>query len=352
MPTKLSRRDFIHHAQGVALATPFLSLIGCSDAGDLLSLGGKSMGTSYSIKLAALPPGIDADALAVEIDGILETVNRQMSTYRPDSELSRFNAAPAGVQMPISQDTRLVIDEALRISRLTGGAFDPTIGPVVDLWGFGPDESRENPPSSEDIFAARATVGFAGVETTSASGSDNPTVSKLDSGIRLDLSGVAKGFGVDKVAAHLETRGILDYLVEVGGELRGRGHGLEGRPWRVGIEKPTSLPGDLQRVVELDGAALATSGDYRLFFEHDGRRYSHIIDPATGRPVDHDLVSVTVVAATTMEADALSTSLLVLGPEAGMQLAEKHGIAAYFIASQGDSLDDRASSAFASRFKV
>ena len=352
MPEGLTRRDFIHRAQGVALATPFLSLVGCSEADPVRSLGGQTMGTSYSIKLAALPPDIDADALAVEIDGILETVNRQMSTYRPDSELSRFNAAPAGIQMPISQDTRLVIDEALRVSRLTGGAFDPTIGQVIDLWGFGPDGSRENPPSAGDIAAARATVGFVGVETATAAGTENPTVSKLDSGIRLDLSGVAKGFGVDKVAAHLETRGIVDYLVEVGGELRGSGHGLEGRSWKVGIEKPTTLPGDLQRVVELNGAGLATSGDYRLFFEHDGRRYSHIIDPATGRPVDHDLVSVTVVAATTMEADALSTSLLVLGPEAGIQLAEKHGIAAYFIAGQGGSFDDWASPAFASRFKT
>lgn len=352
MPQRLTRRDFIHRAQGVALATPFLSLIGCSDTSELQSLGGETMGTSYSVKLAGLPSGIAADALSGEIDGVLETVNRQMSTYRPDSELSRFNAASAGTWVPISHDTRTVIDEALRVGRLTGGAFDPTVGPVIDLWGFGPDGSRKSLPSNEDIAAARAVVGFAKVETRPEPAADGPAVSKREPGIRLDLSGVAKGFGVDKVAEHLEARGITDYLVEVGGELRGSGQGPEGRPWRVGIEKPTAMPGDLQRVVELKRAALATSGDYRLFFEHEGRRYSHIIDPATGRPVDHDLVSVTVVAATTMEADALSTSLLVLGPEAGMQLSEKHDIAAYFIVSRGGSFDDLASPAFASRFKT
>ena len=349
MAHRLSRRDFIDQARGVALATPFLSLVGCSDegAGDLVSLEGKTMGTTYSVKLVNFPHGTDKSKLAREIDGLLVTVNQQMSTYRPDSELSRFNAAAAATWLPISIDTRSVIDEALRVSRLTEGAFDPTVGPIVDLWGFGPGGGQQRIPSSEEIAAARESVGFAKVKTRV----DAPAVTKHDSGVRLDLSGVAKGFGVDKVAEHLEARGISDYLVEVGGELRGSGHGPGGRPWRVGIEKPTAVPGDLQRVVNLNREALATSGNYRIFFERDGHRYSHIVNPRTGRPVDHDLASATVVAAMTMEADALSTSLLVLGLEAGMRLAAEHGIAAFFITGPSGSYAEMPSPAFKRRFK-
>ena len=350
MGQRLTRRDFIHKAQGVALATPFLSLAGCGDerAGGLISLGGETMGTSYSVKFRDLPRGLDRAALAGEIDDILETVNRQMSTYRPDSELSRFNGTAAGIWTPLSDDTRSVIEEALRISRLTAGAFDPTIGPVVDLWGFGPGGKQESPPGSKDLAAAREAVGFAKIETRR----DAPAASKQDAGVRLDLSGVAKGFSVDKLAEHLEARGIGNYLAEVGGELRASGQGPEERPWRVGIEKPTAMPGDLQRVVDLNGEALATSGNYRIFFQWDGRHYSHIINPRTGRPVDHELASATVVAATTMEADALSTSLLVLGPEAGMKLATEQDIAAFFITGNGGSFAEMASPAFERRIKA
>ena len=344
MTRKLTRRDFFGRARNVAMATPFLSLMGCSDDGDheLLSLGGETMGTTYSVKLVNVPPSIDTTALAREIEGLLETVNRQMSTYRPDSELARFNGAAAASWTPISSDTRVVIDEALRVSRLTGGAFDPTIGPIVDLWGFGPAPGLDQVPSSDAIAARRAAVGFAKVATRA----EPAAVTKHAAGVHLDLSGVAKGFGVDKVAEHLDGRGLENYLVEVGGELRVSGTGPSGGAWRVGIEKPTPLPGDLQRVVELKRHALATSGDYRLFFERDGRRYSHIIDPGTGRPVDHNLASATVIAPTTMEADALSTSLLVLGPVVGMTLAVEHDIAAFFIAGAGETLTATASPAF------
>ncbi len=313
-----------------------------------MSLGGQTMGTTYRVELVDVPQAIDKNTLAREIDGLLETVNQQMSTYRPDSELSHFNAAAAGIWMPISTDTRSVIDEALRVSRLTGGVFDPTVGPIVDLWGFGPGVGQQRVPSSDDIAVAREAVGFAKVETQI----DSPAVTKRESAVRLDLSGVAKGFGVDKVAEHLDARGISNYLVEVGGELRGSGHGPEGRPWRVGIEKPTVSPGDLQRIVDLNREGLATSGNYRIFFQHDGHRYSHIVNPGTGRPVDHDLASATVVAATTMEADALSTSLLVLGPEAGMRFAAEHDIAAFFITGSGGSFTEAPSPAFERRIKA
>ncbi|WP_218940351.1 FAD:protein FMN transferase [Denitrobaculum tricleocarpae] len=348
MAHSLSRRKFIGHAQGMVLATPFLSLMGCSDASqDLVTLDGKTMGTTYSVKLAGTPRGIDERALAQDIEETLESVNLQMSTYRPDSELSRFNAADEGAWVSTSADTRFVIDAALRVSRLTAGAFDPTVGPIVELWGFGAGHDDPQLPSPEDAAAAREVVGFSKVETRSG----DSAVAKQTRGVNLDLSGIAKGFGVDKVAEYLEREGVENYLVEVGGELRSKGVGPGGKPWRVGIERPSGVPGDLQQVIELKGEALATSGNYRIFFEQDGRRYSHIIDPRTGRPVEHSLASATVVAPTTMEADALSTSLLVLGPDAGMKLAVEQDIAAFFITGNGESLSETSSPAFARRFK-
>ncbi|MEM7226899.1 MAG: FAD:protein FMN transferase [Pseudomonadota bacterium] len=348
MTRKLSRRDFIGQARSVALATPCLSLLGCGEEAreDLVSLNGTTMGTTYSLKLVDVPSRIDVAALADEVDAVLETVNRQMSTYRQDSEISAFNRAAAGAWAPLSGDSRAVIEEALRVSRLTGGAFDPTVGPVIDLWGFGPDAGEPRVPSAEEIAAAHRMVGYTQLETR-----ETPTAAaKHLAGLRLDLSGVAKGFGVDQVAQYLAARGIENHLVEVGGELRTAGHGPSGQAWRIGIEKPTAKPGDLQRVVELTDQGLATSGDYRLFFEREGRHYSHIVDPKTGRPVEHNLASATVVADTTMEADALSTSLLVLGPEAGMALAEAHDIAAFFIAASGEAFTASASPAFDRRF--
>lgn len=348
MVRELSRRKFISQAQGVVLATPFLTLMGCSDErGELVTFVGETMGTTYSVKLVDAPQVADHKALEREIWNALETVNQQMSTYRPESELSRFNASKAGTWVSTSQDTHSVINAALGVSRLTSGAFDPTVGPVVDLWGFGAGSGEEYLPSDYDIAAAQKIVGFSKVETKS----DEPAIAKQTTGLQLDLSGIAKGFGVDKVAELLNAKGVENYLVEVGGELRSRGTGPAGKAWRIGIEKPTGVPGDLQRVVDLKDGALATSGNYRIFFERDGQRYSHIINPQTGRPVNHDLASATVVAPTTMEADALSTSLLVLGPEAGMELAIEQNIAALFIAGRGETFTEKASPAFLQRFK-
>ena len=174
-----------------------------------------------------------------------------------------------------------------------------------------------------------------------------PAIGKRGRNIRVDLSGIAKGFGVDKIAEHLESLGIDNYLAEIGGELRGRGRSPQDAPWRVGIEKPTVTPKTVQRVVRVDGRAIATSGDYRVFFESDGQRFSHIVNPQTGRPVDHGLASATVVAETTMQADALSTALLVLGPEAGLELAEREGIAAHFIARTKSGFEELTSPEFA-----
>lgn len=337
------------HAQKVALASPFLSLAGCleSDAGEIVSFGGRTMGTSYSVKMVAPPPGIDADTLAREVDGLLATVNQQMSTYLADSELSRFNNAPAGRWIPVSEDTLSVVTQSQRLHALTDGAFDPTVGPVVDLWGFGPDGGHHEVPPDDRIRTAHAVVGLDKVESKSGTAT---ALLKNTQGVRLDFSGAAKGYGVDKVAAHLTQAGVMNYLVEVGGELRSHGHGPAGGDWRIGVEKPSQAADEIQHVIHLrDGEALATSGNYRIYFEHDGQRYSHIVNPRTGRPVTHNLASVSVVAPTTLEADALSTSLLVLGPEAGMAFATANNIQAFFISGQEGHFYPTASPAFSQR---
>ena len=326
MTDTFSRRDIIRGARGVILAGPFISLAACDEpeARKPHVLRGATMGTTYSVTMPRHGAPVDPATLQADIDALLETVNEQMSTYRPDSELSLFNAA-AETAGPVSAETRRVVRHALGIGDLTGGAFDPTIGPLVNLWGFGPDGTRKVPPGRRDIADAFAQVGYRNISAPD----DGAALVKQRPGVRLDLSGIAKGHGVDAVAGLLEDAGVTYYLVEIGGEVRTRGYSPRGDVWRVGIERPD---GNARRhIVGLGGKALATSGNYRNFFESEGRRYPHIIDPRTGRPVEHGLASVTVIADTAMQADALSTALMVLGPEEGFRLAQQHGIAAFFL---------------------
>ena len=266
-----------------------------------------------------------------------------MSTYLPESELSRFNAADAGTWTPVSNDTLTVIEQSQPPASDSPTAL--SIRPSVRSSTSGDSVRaavRSSVPSVEKITAAADTVGLAKVESRH----DDPALRKQAPGVRLDLSGVAKGYAVDLVADYLSEKGMADYLVEVGGELRASGTGPAGGPWRVGIENPSLAANDVQHVVDLGKEALATSGNYRIFFERDGRRYSHVIDPQTGRPVDHDLASVTVLAPTTHEADALSTAMLVLGRDKGMVLAREHDIAAYFISGSEGAFEESASPAF------
>lgn len=347
MTPAISRRKFIARTGCWALGAPLLSLVGCDqgDVDEAISFGGPTMGTSYNIKLVDVGSEDDTRDLARTIDGILDMVNQRMSTYLPESELSRFNAADMATWTPVSDDTMTVVERSRRLHHITGGAFDPTVGPIVDLWGFGPKGGQERIPRPDEIEAVVQTVGLDQVE----SASEQPALLKTTQGVRLDLSGVAKGFAVDLVAEHLDSQGIVNYLVEVGGELRARGTGPGGRPWRVGIEKPTLGSNKIQQVVDLGREAMATSGDYRIFFEQDGRQYAHIIDPGTGRPTEHGLASATVVAPTTLEADALSTALLVLGLEDGLELASELEIAAFFVARHNGTFKTASSPAFRSR---
>lgn len=322
------------------LALLLLAAAGCERAPttSTLAFGGHTMGTTYSVQIVDPPPQLDATALQRQVDDLLEEINDSMSTWRADSELSRFNANPSTDWVAVSPALAAVVGTAQAVSAASDGAFDITVGPLVDLWGFGASSDPTQPPATrptaDAIAATRARTGFRQLEVRTAP----PALRKARPDLALDLSAIAKGHGVDRVAALLSAQGYEDFLVEIGGELVGRGVNAQGEPWRIAIERPD--PGLTRRplqVLPLAGRALATSGDYRNYFEQDGVRYSHSIDPNRGEPVYHRLASVTVIADSAELADAWATALLVLGPERGPDLASAEGLEALFlIRTDGD----------------
>ena len=305
------------------------------------TIRGLTMGTSYAVELAA--PINDATRIRIAklIEMELAEINRAMSTYDPQSELSAFNMREDLRWTPASRGLLEVLDSATRVSAATEGAFDVTVAPLVDLWGFGPQYRARRVPDDAAIERVRESVGYVNVQTDRSAGA----IRKTHGRTRIDLSAIAKGYGVDRVAMILDRQGINDYLVEIGGEFRARGTTAAGRPWRVAIERPVEGKRLLGDVVVLENRAIATSGTTRDFFVQDGRHYSHTIDPATARPVEHPPMAVSVVADTTMEADAWATALLVLGPERGYALAQAHGRAALLVTASGSTFDERVTEA-------
>ncbi len=303
---------------------------------------GATMGTYYAVKVAAA--GLSEERLAevrAVIEGELDDVNSKMSTYLEDSELSRFNRHAEASAFEVSVATLEVVAAALGVARLTGGAYDVTVGPLVDAWGFGSGADALD-LSDEEIRRFADSVGYEKLELDV----EARTLSKRRADLAVDLSSLAKGYAVDRVAAALAAEGFADVWVEVGGEVRAAGSNADGRIWRLGIERPQLEPGALQRIVPLDGAAAATSGDYRNYHERDGARISHIIDPRSGSPVRHRLTSVSVVHEQCMVADALSTALMVLGPEEGWELALREHLAVLFLVRDGDGFSERMTPAF------
>ncbi len=301
------------------------------------------MGTSWSMKVAAPPAGVHRAGLGEKVARRIEAIEQSMSTYRPDSELSRFNASASANWFGVSAELCFVVDSALAFSRRSGGAFDVTVGPLVDLWGFGPDEPVATPPDPARIEAAQEDVGYAKL----AADCERPALRKSVPGVRIDLSAIAKGYAVDAVTDLLDAHGLSDYLVEIGGEVRARGRNASGKPWSVGIEAPDRNARKVQGVVRLPDMAMATSGDYRNYFEYDGVFYSHTIDPRTGAPVQHALVEVSVVAATAMDADAWATALLVMGTADGKRLADELGLAVLFQERRPEGIRVQATAEFA-----
>nr|WP_275138740.1 FAD:protein FMN transferase [Vibrio furnissii] len=323
----------------VALAS-LLLLAGCEQPPQQVHLSGPTMGTSYNIKYIQQDGLPSSDDLHKEIDRLLEEVNDQMSTYRQDSELSRFNQYQGTDAFEVSTQTATVVKEAMRLSTLTEGALDVTVGPLVNLWGFGPEGRPEVVPTDAELADRKANTGIHHLTVNGNS------LSKDLPHLYVDLSTIAKGWGVDVVANYIESQGIHNYMVEVGGEIRLKGLNRDNVPWRIAVEKPTVDERSIQEIIEPGDMAIATSGDYRNYFERDGVRYSHIINPQTGRPIHNRVVSVTVLDKSCMTADGLATGLMVLGDEKGIEIAEQNHIPVFMIVKTDDGFKEIASSAF------
>lgn len=322
-----------------AVAILFLFSLGAyklSQKNKLVILSGLTMGTTYTVKIYAPEIHIDRIMLEKIINDHLNTINNQMSTYIETSNLSLFNQSMTKDWVTIPVELYIVIKEALRVSQLSNHAFDITIGPAVDLWGFGPPAQSNSIPDETAISQALNKVGPQYFELRS-----NPyAIRKHHPELMIDLSALAKGFAVDIIANQLDDLAINNYMVEIGGEIKTKGRNPNNNIWRVGIEKPVSDHRLVQTTIALNNASLATSGDYRNYFEKNGIRYSHTIDPKTGKPVTHNLASVTVIHSSAMTADAMATALLVLGYESGFQLAVKEQLATLFIIRDGENFTE------------
>ena len=305
------------------------------------------MGTTWSVVVPDPPEGVDADRLQSIVDEVFAEVNATLSTYDPSSELSRFNQYESTSPVAASPMLCEVIALAADVGEATGGAFDVTVGPLVGLWGFGStagDGAGARTPDAATLAATRSQVGRDKLIVDRVAG----TLRKSAPELAVDVDGIAPGFAVDRVAERFEDIGVQRYLIELGGELRGRGLSPDRRPWRVAIEAPLGGERRLYALVALDGQGLSTSGDYRDARIVDGRRVSHTIDPRTGAPVGHRLASVTVVQGTAALADAYATALMVLGPQEGFELATRMGIPALFIvrSEDGREFTERATASF------
>ncbi|WP_416373266.1 FAD:protein FMN transferase [Achromobacter insolitus] len=293
------------------------------------ALAGATMGTTWSARLA-LPRGRTEAAARHAIQAALDEVVAQMSTWEPDSDITRYNRAATGWQT-LPAGFFHVLSHALALAEDSGGAYDPTVGPLVNAWGFGPHQRAFEPPSPSAIEAARARCGWRRVQLDA-----QHQAALQPGGAHLDLSSIAKGYGVDRAAMALDALGITQYLVEVGGELRARGKRPDGQPWRVAIEVPDASD-DHALALPLRDHSIATSGDYRRHAGNGDERYAHTIDPRTGLPVRNNLASVTVLHPGCMQADALATALTVLGEEEGLAYARRHELAALFILRERDA---------------
>lgn len=317
------------------------ALLGCIERDLSIQLAGETMGTSWHVTVVPDADSPEAAILQQGIEAVLEEVNESMSTYRSDSEISRFNHFETDDWFPISSEFYYVLSTAMAIGWQSDGAYDVTVGPLVDLWGFGAAGPVGTRPTDDTVTNVLERVGQDHLRLDG----DGPRLLRR-SDVELDFSSIAKGYAVDRIAQWLDANGLDRYLVEVGGELRLAGMSGRGDPWHIAIERPDSSTREAEKGVSLSDVGLATSGDYRNFFVIDGQRFSHSIDPRRGYPVAHDLVSVTVIHPSAMIADAWATALVVLGYEDAMAVAQEQGLAVYFIRRQGEAFVDSHTPAF------
>ncbi|GAB4378559.1 MAG: FAD:protein FMN transferase [Calditrichia bacterium] len=312
-------------------------------------VNGATMGTTYSVKILKSDverSGVENSKLETGIDSTLQALNQQMSTYIDSSEISLFNRWQQTDWFPISPDFARVLEQALQISRESEGAFDITVEPLVNLWGFGPEKREVLVPTEEEITARKKLVGYHHLSVRHSP----PAVKKDLPGVQCDLGAIAKGYAVDKIAEYLDSLNLSNYMVEIGGEIRTRGKNANGKPWRIGIATPEEIV-DVYKVLPLSNIGIATSGDYRNYFEKDGVRYSHTIDPQTGRPITHKLASVSVVHPSCMVADAFATAIDVMGPEKGYQFALQKELPVFMIVREKNNFAEKVTPQFEQMFK-
>jgi len=300
---------------------------GCSRSPELIEIAGDTMGTTYSVKVAAAPTKVDAAVLRTAIDDVLDRIDRSMSGYRDDSEISRFNASASTDWFAVSADLARVVLTAGEVSEQSGGAFDVTVAPLVRAWGFGPAGEPSALPDESQLATLRASVGYRSLHARIAP----PALRKDTAALTVDLNGIAPGYAVDLIAQRFEALHVANYMIDIGGEVRARGRNAQGQAWRIAVERPVDAEPVPYAILRLEDRAVTTSGEYRHSYIRDGRRYSHTIDPRTGRPIQHELAAVVVMAPTSMETDAWATALNVLGPQDGYALAAQRGLAAMFI---------------------
>ena len=295
-------------------------------------LQGKTMGTTYNVVIVhSKELAVDKDKLKSDIDSYLQSFNQQVSTYIPDSQISQFNNSDSTSWIKVDEDFFSIVQAAQNVSKLSAGAFDISISPLVDLWGFGP-KKRDDVPNPAQIEAALTQLGYQQLELNP----EQQSLRKAQGNLRIDLSAVAKGFAVDKVSELLHKNDFPNHLVEIGGELRASGLNQADQKWRIAIEQPDLTTKITQQGLEITNRAVATSGDYRNYFVEKGQRRSHIIDPKTGYPITHKLASVTVVDDSTALADAYATALLVMGEKEGKVFAKENNLDVLMIIRKDD----------------
>lgn len=319
-----------------------VAVAACKPGAEILRFSGVTMGTTYHVTAIDHDRSTDRAGIARGIEAALAQVSGEMSNWDAGSELSRLNAAAPGEAVAVSPALHRVLAGAEAVHRASDGRFDVTIGPLIDLWGFGAGADTPRLPAEAEIAQALSRVGQG-----RAIRLEGTTVHKTAAGAGVYLSAIGKGHGVDRVADVLRGAGLRDFMVEIGGDIYAAGRNGDGAPWQIGVESP--LPGlrDVARVLGVSGLGMATSGDYRNFFEAGGQRYSHIIDPTTGRPITHATVSATVLAEDAMLADAWATAMLTLGHVRGLEIAEAQGLGVLFIEATGSGFVSHESSRLA-----
>jgi FAD:protein FMN transferase len=319
-----------------------LALCGCQRPPAELVLSGPTMGTTYTVRVVAAPEGLDAYVLRHAAEQVLAGIDQTMSGYREDSEIARFNAWRGTDWYPVSRELAQVVHSALEVSALSAGAFDVTVAPVVNAWGFGTAPEPRVLPDAQLLAQLSAHVGYRKLHVRT----EPPALRKDTPALSVDLNGIAPGYAVDCLAQRLQALRVERFLIDIGGEIRVRGLNARNNAWRIAVERPLDAPPAPHVFIELDTAAVTTSGEYRHYFIREGRRYSHTIDPRTARPIEHELGSVVVIGNQAALADAWATALNVLGAREGYEMAARHGLAAMFIEGGGGGWHARSTPQF------